>query len=100
MWEIVTETELKLVGAVTTTSALEVVAIEDVETPIGVFKDCVKVETNRRAVTALTIVRENEFLWLAPDVGPVKFQDSNEIVFELESYNVVEAPAAEEAPAC
>ena len=98
MWEIVTETELKLVGAVTTTSALEVVAIEDVETPIGVFKDCVKVETNRRAVTALTIVRENEFLWLAPDVGPVKFQDSNEIVFELESYNVVEAPAAEEAP--
>ncbi len=99
MWEIVTETELKLVGAVTTTSALEVVAIEDVETPIGVFKDCVKVETNRRAVTALTIVRENEFLWLAPDVGPVKFQDSNEIVFELESYNVVEAPAAEEAPA-
>ena len=97
-WEIVTETELKLVGAVTTTSALEVVAIEDVETPIGVFKDCVKVETNRRAVTALTIVRENEFLWLAPDVGPVKFQDSNEIVFELESYNVVEAPAAEEAP--
>ncbi len=97
-WEIVTETELKLVGAATTTSTLEVVAIEDVETPIGVFKDCVKVETNRRAVTALTIVRENEFLWLAPDVGPVKFQDSNEIVFELESYNVVEAPAAEEAP--
>ena len=98
-WEIVTETELKLVGAATTTSTLEVVAIEDVETPIGVFKDCVKVETNRRAVTALTIVRENEFLWLAPDVGPVKFQDSNEIVFELESYNLVEAPAAEEAPA-
>ena len=98
-WEIVTETELKLVGAATTTSTLEVVAIEDVETPIGVFKDCVKVETNRRAVTALTIVRENEFLWLAPDVGPVKFQDSNEIVFELESYNVVKAPAAEEAPA-
>ena len=99
MWEIVTETELKLVGAVTTTSALEVVAIEDVETPIGVFKDCVKVETERKAVTALTVLRENEILWLAPDVGPVKFQDSNEIVFELESYNLVEAPAAEEAPA-
>ena len=98
MWEIVTETELKLVGAVTTTSALEVVAIEDVETPIGVFKDCVKVETERKAVTALTVLRENEILWLAPDVGPVKFQDSNEIVFELESYNLVEAPAAEEAP--
>ena len=97
-WEIVTETVLKLVGAATTTSTLEVVAIEDVETPIGVFKDCIKVETNRRAVTALTVVRENEFLWLAPDVGPVKFQDTNEILFELESYNLVEAPAAVEEP--
>ncbi len=98
-WEIVTETVLKLVGAATTTSTLEVVAIEDVETPLGVFKDCVKVETNRRAVTALTVVRENEFLWLAPDVGPVKFQDTNEIVFDLESYNLVDAPAVEDAPA-
>ncbi len=98
-WEIVTETVLKIVGAATTTSTLEVVAIEDVETPLGVFKDCVKVETNRRAVTALTVIRENEFLWLAPDVGPVKFQDTNEIVFDLESYNLVEAPAVEDASA-
>ena len=98
-WEIVTETVLKLVGAATTTSSLEVVAIEDVETPLGVFKDCVKVETNRRAVTALTVVRENELLWLAPDVGPVKFQDTNEIVFDLESYNLVEVPTVEEGPA-
>ena len=98
-WEIVTETVLLLVGAATTTSTLEVVAIEDVETPVGVFKDCVKVETNRRAVTALTVVRENEFLWLAPDVGPVKYMDvTQEIVFELESYNLVEAPTAEDVP--
>ena len=97
-WEIVTETVLKLVGAATTTSVLEVVAIEDVETPSGVFKDCVKIETNRKAVTALTVLREHEILWLAPDMGPVKFQDTNEIVFELESYNLVEAPVAEEAP--
>ena len=98
-WEIVTETVLKLVGAATTTSTLEVVAIEDVETPIGVFKDCVKVETQRKAVTALTVVRENEFLWLAPDVGPVKYMDvTQEFVFELESYNLVEAPVAEDVP--
>ena len=98
-WEIVTETVLKLVGAATTTSNLEVVAIEDVETPIGVFKDCVKIETQRKAVTALTVVREHEILWLAPDVGPVKYMDvTQEIVFELESYNLVEAPAVEDAP--
>ena len=96
-WEIVTETVLQLVGAATTTSILEVVAIEDVETPIGIFKDCVKVETNREAITALQRLHETEILWLAPDVGPVKFQDTNEIVFELVSYNLVE-PAAEEMP--
>ena len=38
IWEIVTETELKLVGAATSTSTIEVVAIENVETPIGVFE--------------------------------------------------------------
>ena len=97
-WEVVTETVLKLVGAATTTSILEVVAIEDVETPIGVFKDCVKVETNRKAVTALSVLREHEILWLAPDVGPVKFQNDQEIIFELESYNLVAAPPAEEPP--
>ena len=98
-WEIVTETVLKLVGAATTTSTLEVVAIEDVETPIGVFKDCVKIETQRKAVTALTIVREHEILWLAPDVGPVKYMDvTQDVVYELESYNLVEAPTADEAP--
>ena len=97
-WVVVTETVLKLVGAATTTSTLEVVAIEDVETPVGIFKDCVKVETNRKAVTALSVLREHEILWLAPDVGPVKFQNDQAIIFELESYNLVAAPA-EEPPA-
>ena len=98
-WEIVTETVLKLVGAATTTSILEVVAIEDIETPIGVFKDCVKLEINREAVTALQRLREAEALWLAPDVGPVKYMDiTQEVVFELESYNLVEAPVAEDVP--
>ncbi len=98
-WEIVTETVLLLVGAATTTSSIEVVAIEDVETPIGVFKDCVKIETNRKAVTALTVIREKEFLWLAPDVGPVKFfDDTTSIVYDLASYNLVEPSAIEEMP--
>ena len=96
-WEIVTETVLQLVGAATTTSTLEVVAIEDVETPIGVFKDCVKIETNRKAVTAVTVIREKEFLWLAPDVGPVKFfDDTNSIAYDLASYNLVEPTAVED----
>ena len=99
-WVVVTETVLKLVGAATTTSTLEVVAIEDVETPMGVFKDCVKIETHREAVTAIATIREEETLWLAPDVGPVKFlEHTNGIVFELESYNLVEPTAPEDMPA-
>ena len=98
-WQIVTETVLQLIGAATTTSVLEVVAIEDVETPIGVFKDCVKVEINREAVTAVQILKESEILWLAPDVGPVKFfDDTNSIAYELTSYNLVEPTAVEEMP--
>ena len=103
-WVIVTETVLKLVGAATTTSTIEVVAIEDVETPIGVFKDCVKLRTNRKAVTAAAVLREYENLWLAPDVGPIKFEEVDEddipiITYELQSYNLVEPSAEDMQPA-
>ena len=98
-WEIVTNTELKLVGPTTSTSTIEVVAIEDVETPIGVFKDCVKLDIKRKVVTAVAIQRYNFVQWLAPNVGPVKYLDvDQDILFELQSYNLVEAPTAEEAP--
>ena len=89
-WEIVTETELNLVGATTATSTLTIVAIEDVETPAGTFKDCVKVEVSRRSVTALAVLRETFYQWLAPDVGPVKLVDSQDIAYELQSYSLVE----------
>ena len=95
-WEIVTQTELKLVGPVTSTSAIEVVAIEDVETPSGIFENCVKLEIQRKVVTALAVLRSTSHQWLAPDVGPVKFEDVDQgVVFELENYNLVEAPEAD-----
>ena len=98
-WEIVTETELKLAGPATSTSTIEVVAIEDVETPAGLFKDCVKMEIRRNSVTALVVVRGTSYQWLAPDVGPVKYQSDQDVVYELESYNLVEAPPPEDAAA-
>ncbi|MDE0011434.1 MAG: hypothetical protein OXU36_09820 [Candidatus Poribacteria bacterium] len=60
-WQIIIETQLKLAGAVTSTSTIEVVAIEDVETPAGVFEDCVKLEINQRDVTALAILRKTSY---------------------------------------
>ena len=89
-WQIIIETELKLAGAVTSTSTIEVVAIEDVETPAGVFEDCVKLEINQRDVTALATLRKTSYQWLAPDVGPVKYIDSQDMLYELESYNLIE----------
>ncbi len=89
-WEIMTVTELNLVGTATTTSTIEVVAVEDVETPIGTFEDCVKIEVRRVVSTALQNIRETSYQWLGPDVGPVKYQNAQDVVYELESYNLVE----------
>ncbi len=99
-WEIVTNTELQIVGATTSTSTIEVIAIEDVQTPAGTFENCAKLQINQKVVTALTIIRYEFIQWLAPDVGPIKFQDVlQDITFELESYNLVEPPAGEETVA-
>ena len=97
-WEIVAETELNLAGAVTSTSTLKVVAIEDVETPAGVFKDCVKLEIKQRDVTVLGVLRQTSYQWLAPDVGPVKFLNAQDIVYALQSYTLIEPTETEEAP--
>ncbi len=89
-WQIVVETQLKLVGAVTSTSTIEVVAIEDVETPAGVFEDCVKLKINQRDQLALAVLRETSYQWLAPDIGPVKYLNDQDILYELQSYNLIE----------
>ncbi|MDE0013389.1 MAG: hypothetical protein OXU36_19750 [Candidatus Poribacteria bacterium] len=94
-WQITAETELKLVGPVTSTSTVTVVAIEDIETSAGVFKDCVKLEINQRDVLTLAIFRETYYQWLAPGVGPVKYLDAQDILYELQHYSLVE-PDAEE----
>ncbi len=98
-WDIVTVTELDLVGTATTTSTIEVEKIEDVETPAGTFKNCVKLKIERRIVTALVTLRPILYQWLAPDVGPVKYQNDQDIVYELESYNLIEETPAVETPA-
>ena len=98
-WQITGETELKLVGAASNTTSAEVVAIEDVVTPAGTFVDCAKIELSYKVTTALITLRPVEYIWLAPDVGPIKFANDQEIVYELASYDLVEPSAVEEAPA-
>lgn len=101
-WEIVAETELKLVGATTSTTSAEVVALETVETPAGTFENCVKIQLKRRVVTRLVTTRSTAYQWLAPDVGPVKYQSDQDVVYDLTNYTILpdepvaEKPAAEE----
>lgn len=97
-WQISGETELQIVGATASVVTDEVVAFEDVVTPAGTFEDCAKIHLSYKITTALVTLRPEEYIWLAPDVGPVRFQDSNDVVFDLVSYNLVEPPAVEEMP--
>ena len=94
-----TDTVLEIAGPVTNTSTIKVVAAEDVETPAGTFKNCVKLEIQQKGVSALVVIRTTSYQWLAPDVGPVKYENDQNIVYELQSYNLVEAPTPDADPA-
>ena len=97
-WQISGKTELLIVGATSNTTTLEVVAFENVVTPAGTFENCAKIHIAYKTTTALLTLRPEEYIWLAPDVGPVRFQDQNEIVSDLVSYNLVEPAPAEDMP--
>ena len=89
VWETLGETEVSLVGTVTVSSINEVVAIEDVVTPAGTFEDCLKIRILTKTTAALGSSRSTSYQWLAPDLGPVKFETSQDIIFELTRFNLV-----------
>ena len=88
-WETLGETEVYLVGPVTVSSTNEVVAIEDVVTPAGTFENCLKIRILTKTTAALGSSRSTSYQWLAPDLGPVKFETGQDIIFELTSFNLV-----------
>ncbi len=85
-----TDLGLEIVGSSITD--FEVVGFEDVTTPAGTFENCAKVR--------LFVVFDGGFLnleaeshqWFAPDIGPVQFENSNDILFKLISSNVLPVP--------
>ena len=88
-WEVHGETEINLVGPVTVSSVNEVIAIEDVDTPAGTFKNCLKIQMRTKTVATLGITRSTSYQWLAPNLGPVKFITDQDIVFELINSNLI-----------
>ena len=89
IWETLGETEVDLVGSVAVSSINEVVAIEDVVTPAGTFENCLKIRILTKTTAALGSSRSTSYQWLAPDLGPVKFETSQDIIFELTSFDLV-----------
>lgn len=80
LWDIVAETEFLDLPIISTTN-LKVVAIEPVETSIGTFQNCAKIEF-RLDVDFLGVpinvdLSTASYQWLAPGVGPVKYQNND-----------------------
>ena len=88
-WETLGETEVVIVGPVTISMMNEVVAVEDVVTPTGTFENCLKIKILTKTTAALGSSRSTSYQWLAPDLGPVKFETGQDIVFELVSYELL-----------
>ena len=89
VWETRGETEVDLVGAVTVSSVNEVVAVENVTTSAGTFENCLKIRMRTKTAAAIGTSRSTTYQWLAPDLGPVKFETSQDIVFELVRSNLL-----------
>ena len=87
-WTFMLESEVILTGPVAVTYTYEVIAVEDVVTPAGTFENCLKIQVDTRTVSA-SISRSTSYQWLAPNVGIVRIETDQEIVFNLTSSNLV-----------
>lgn len=89
MWNIVADTEL-LELPIKSTTKLEVVDFEDVVTSVGTFYDCAKIEleldVDFLGININIDLSSTSFQWLAPGVGPVKFQNNDGDVYEITSF--------------
>lgn len=97
-WQIVADAKVNIGFEIDgkSTTNLEVVAFEDLETPAGTFQNCAKVElalTFSAAGGAIN-VDVTTYQWLAPDVGPVQYQNSDSLIFKLVSTNLPTEPEA------
>lgn len=96
-WKIVAKAKIKTSFGLTidgkSTTNLEVVDFETLETPAGTFHNCAKVEL------ALTFsaggfinIDSTTYQWLAPDIGPVQYENSDGLLFKLVSTNLPTEP--------
>ena len=94
-WQIVADAEVKLgILPITgkSTTNLEVVGFETLETPAGTFHNCAKVALALRFSASFVNLESTTYQWLAPDVGPVQYENSDNLLFKLVSTNLPTEP--------
>lgn len=95
-WQIIADATVELNGLsipAESTTHLEVVAFEDLQTPAGTFQNCAKVELALVfSAGGFINVESTTYQWLAPDLGPVQYQNSEGLVSTLVSSNLLTAP--------
>ena len=99
-WQIVVDAKVKtgpLAIDGKSTTNLEVVGFEDLETPAGTFHNCAKVELALE-FSGIISVSSTTYQWLAPDIGPVQYQNSDGLRFRLTSTNLPIAPEEPDTP--
>ena len=95
-WKIVADAKIELgllpLNGKSTTN-LEVVEFETLETPAGTFHNCAKVELALQfSAGGFINIDATTYQWLAPDVGPVQYQNSDGLLFKLVSTNLPTDP--------
>ncbi len=97
-WDLVVDAELDINGVIfplTSTTNFEIVGFEDVVTPAGTFQNCAKIKLILTVVVlegAINLDPTTSYQWLAPDVGPIKYEANNGDVFEMVSLKLVGPP--------
>ena len=91
-WKI--EADATILGIpIKSTTDLEIVGFEDVVTPAGTFQNCAKIEL-KVAINSevLNVAPTISYQWLAPDLGPVKYETSEGMVFEITNFKMFGPP--------
>ena len=94
-WNIVADTTI-LGLPIKTNTNLEIIGFEDIVTPVGTFQNCAKIALTVSITSAvLNLAPTTSYQWLAPNVGPIKYETSDGMVFEAISFKLLPPPVRE-----
>ena len=96
-WQIVADAEAKLEIGLTllgkSITDFEVIGFEDVVTPIGTFQDCAKVRLDLQLTAGGFLnLGSTTYQWFAPGVGPIQYENTDGLLFNLTNSNVLTVP--------